>query len=92
VAFGTLDRLVVMIVPVTGIVCFAAVLILRPLAKQLGQILAELKLQRGSTNSDIDVVRLAATVSDLQERIDALEKGADFDRALRSGSATHVER
>jgi hypothetical protein len=82
--FGTLDRLVIMMVPMTLIICVTAVMILRPLTKQLGQILTELQVQRGRGAARDDIDRLVSSVTQLQDRLETLERDAEFDRALRS--------
>ena len=86
--FGTWDRLVLTLVPISFIVAVAAVLILRPLSKRLGELLVELRREKNETATLKEVENLQRTVVDLGDRLERLEERHEFMEGLLGPSAS----
>ena len=69
--------------------CFsvAGVLVLRPMSKRVGELLAAMAQERkGGRTSDLDVAQLRATLESVNARMTLLEDRLDFaERLLSSG-------
>jgi len=64
----------------------AGVLILRPLAKQMGEILEQLRRNRGAQVESSELARTNAMVAALSDRMEQIEERLDFaERVLESG-------
>ena len=87
--FGPLDRLIIALIPISLFLSVAAVLILRPLAKRLGELLTELRAQRSSAPaSAAETAELRRSIEALSERLQRIEEKQDFADALIL-SSTH---
>lgn len=78
------------LIPIALFVCVAAVSILRPLTKRLGDVLLQMQLDRQKGRTDEgEAARLRAQVEHLTGRLDLLEDRLDFtERLLSAGDLT----
>lgn len=67
------------------VLSIAAVIILRPLSKRLGNVLERMQEQRSASDSD-DLRRIARLLEGLDERVDRLEHRQDFTERMLSPS------
>ena len=85
--FGTLDRLVIMLLPIILILSIAGVIVLRPLSKALGELLLRLR-----TDTDQQVAiearleSLAESVSRIESQVKLLQRGRESDAFAESES------
>ncbi len=76
--FGTLDRLVMLILPIMLILAVAGVIVIRPLSKALGELLIR---QRADTDRLEDVESrlgsLSDSISQIESQLRKLPRGID---------------
>ena len=76
--FGTLDRLVMLILPITLILAVAGVIVVRPLSKALGELLIR---QRADTDrlEDLEsrLESLSDSISQVEGQLRKLGRGTD---------------
>ena len=90
--FGTMDRFVLTLIPITFFLCVAAVLVLRPLSSRMAELLLELKKDRRPVpGSSAEVQQLVAEVHELAERLRQLEHRNEFlERILEERSTVQL--
>ncbi|MBI4408307.1 MAG: hypothetical protein HY561_01285 [Gemmatimonadetes bacterium] len=82
--WGSLTGLVV---PLVFILSVAAVLILRPLSRRLGDLLLQMRQEQQSTRSgEAELARLQGSLEQLRQRVDQLEDRLDFTERLIGAS------
>lgn len=91
-----------MVVMVTGIVCTAGVLVLRPISKRLGDLLEVMTRDRRAPDRGAEIGQLRDLMQSIDSRLSLIEERQDFAEAmlssgerpraaLRDGSAAAAE-
>ncbi len=71
------------LIPIVMFLCFAAVMILRPLTKKIGLVIEQVARDRqGSRADQAEVARLQAELEHLGRRLDLIEERAEFTERL----------
>jgi hypothetical protein len=83
-----MDELAPMLVLLTLILTTGGVILFRPLAKRLGDLLEIMAQQRRAVTDNSDTARIRQVVETLDARIALLEERQDFTDALLSASRT----
>lgn len=87
-----MEEMVFALVPMTLFVSVAAVLIFRPLAKRLGDLLVHFQKDRqGARLDQNELGRLMALLEQMNGRLELMEERLDFaERLLSGGHRSHV--
>ena len=80
-------------IPISMFMCIAAVMILRPLTKQLGRFLEVLTEQRlkpaiAAREPDHDSTRITVLLEHMVRKMDAMEERLDFTERLMSSQSS----
>lgn len=83
-----------MFIPITFFISVAAVMILRPLSKNIGRLLEQMSRERSDRGlSDADVAALRMSLEHMGKRLELMEERLDFtERLLTSGTRSAARR
>jgi cell division protein FtsB len=85
--FGTLDRLVIMLLPIILILAIAGVIVLRPLSKALGELLLRLRTETDQQVAiEARLESLAESVSRIESQVKLLQRGNESGAFVESES------
>jgi hypothetical protein len=77
-------------IPIVLFICVTAVLVLRPLSKNVGRLLEQMARDRSQSGvSDAEAAALRMAVENLGKRLELMEDRLDFTERLLSSSRTH---
>ncbi|HEU0078026.1 MAG TPA: hypothetical protein VFQ76_10285 [Longimicrobiaceae bacterium] len=84
----------VMMVPITGILTFGTVMILRPITREMGGLLQamtqERRLRAAPAPAAPDMTQLRDLLANIDSRLSLMEERQDFAEALISGGERRV--
>jgi hypothetical protein len=81
------------LIPITMFMCFAAVMILRPISTKVGGLLEAITRERAqSRTEDANTTRIVALLEQMNRRLDQMEDRVDFTERLVSTRKPEARR